>query len=385
MTITVSPEEMVGYYNKSYEKIAPTIKLDGFRPGKAPRKLVEAAAGTSRILSEALDMAVSDNYYKAIIDQKLNPINQPNIVINKYPSYGESTENVKEVFEFEAEIEVLPPATLGDYSKLKVKPKEARKAGEEDIKKVFDHFQKQSSTFVEIERPAKKGDRAEINFEGTLKKVRIDQMCSKNHPLILGEGNMIPGFEEKILGMKKGEKKDFKITFPKDYHAKEYAGKEAEFNIELVDLKEVKLPELNDEFAKKFGHKNMAELKKAIEKNLNQEMEEEGKRVLESEVMDKVLPLLKAEVPDSLILNETERMLHQYSEQLSRQGINFDMYLGSIKKTREQVLAEMKPQAEKNVKVGILLGKIIEDNKWDAKDPKSGEKAISYLVSKLTK
>ena len=210
-------------------------------------------------------------------------------------------------------------------------------------------------------------------------------MCSKNHPLVLGEGNMIPGFEEQIIGMKKGEKKDFKITFPKDYHSKEYAGKEAEFNVELVDLKEVKLPELNDEFAKKFGHKNMSELKKAIEKNLNQEMEEEGKRVLESEVMDKVLPLLKAEVPDSLILNETERMLHQYSEQLSRQGINFEMYLGSIKKTREQVLAEMKPQAEKNVKVGILLGKIIEENKWDAKDPKSGEKAISYLVNKLTK
>jgi len=385
LTITVSPEEMVGYYNKSYEKIAPTIKLDGFRPGKAPRKLVEAAAGTARILSEALDMAVSENYYKAIIENKLNPISEQKIGINKYPSYGESTENVKEVFEFEAEIEILPPVTLGDYSKVKVKIKEPKKAGAEDLKKVLDHFQKQSSTFSEVDRPAKKGDRVEINFEGFLKKVRIDQMCSKNHPLVLGEGNLIPGFEEEIVGMKKGEKKDFKIKFPKDYHAKEYAGKEAEFSVELADLKEVALPELNDEFAKKFGHKNMEELKKAIEKNLNQEMEEESKRNLEMEVIDKVLPLLNAEIPESLIGRETERMLHEYSEQLTRQGINFERYLDSIKKTREQIHTEMRPQAEKNVKIGFLLGKIIDEKKWDPKDPKNGEKAIAYLVKELTK
>lgn len=385
LTITVSPEEMVGYYNKSYEKIAPTIKLDGFRPGKAPRKLVEAAAGTARILSEALDAAVSENYYKAVVEKNLNPITQPKIVINKYPSYGDKSENVKDEFEFEAEIEVMPPITLGDYSKLKVKPKESKKAGAEDLKKVLDHFQKQSSTFSEIDRAAKKGDRVEITFEGFLKKVRIDQMCSKNHPLVLGEGNMIPGFEDHVIGMKKGEKKEFKITFPKDYHAKEYAGKEAEFNVELIDLKEVKMPELSDEFAKKFGHKNMEDLKKAIEKNLNQEMEEESKRNLEMEVIEKILPLLKAEIPESLIASETNRMLGQYSEQLSKQGINFERYLESIKKTREQILAEMKPQAEKNVKVGLLLGKIIEEKKWDSKDPKSGEKAIQYLVNELTK
>lgn len=385
LTITVSPEEMAAYYNKSYEKIAPTVKLDGFRPGKAPRKLVEAAAGTARILSEALDMAVSENYYKAIIEKKLNPISQPKIVINKYPAYGESADNVKDVFEFEAEIEIMPEVTLGDYSKLKIKPKDLKKAGAEDIKKVLDHFQKQASTFVEIDRPAKKGDRVEISFEGFLKKVRIDQMCSKNHPLILGEGSLIPGFEDEVVGMKKGEKKEFKITFPKDYHSKDYAGKDAEFKVELIDLKEIQLPELNDEFAKKFGHKNMDELKKAIEKNLNQELEEEHKRSVEMDAVDKVLPLLKAEIPNSLVEGETARMLGQYSEQLTRQGINFERYLDSIKKTREQILAEMKPQAEKNVKVGLLLGKIIEEKKWDPKDPKNGEKAIKYLVDTLTK
>ncbi|MFA4996083.1 MAG: trigger factor [Patescibacteria group bacterium] len=385
LTITVSAGEMVNYFNKSYEKIAPTIKMDGFRPGKAPRKLVEAAAGTARILSEALDMAISENYYKAIIEKNLNPIVQPKIVVNKYPNYGDTTESVKEDFVFEAEIEVLPPVELGDYKKLKVAKKSPDKAKQEDVEKVLKHFQKQSSTFADLDRAAKKGDRAELNFEGFLKKVRIDQMCSKNHPVILGEGNLIPGFEDEIIGMKKGEKKEFKIKFPKDYHSKEYASKEAEFKIELLDLKEVKLSELDDEFAKKFGHKNMTELKNAIEKNLNQELEEDHKRKLEADVIEKVLTVLKVEVPESLVEQETQRILGEFSNQLTSQGINIDRYLESIKKSQEDLLKEMKPQAEKNVKTGLLLGKIIEEKKWDPKDPKNGEKAIQYLVSELTK
>ncbi|MCL5410813.1 MAG: trigger factor [Patescibacteria group bacterium] len=385
LTITVSSSEMVGYFNKSYEKIAPTIKLDGFRPGKAPRKLVESAAGTARILSEALDMAISENYYKAIVEKNLNPITQPKIVVNKYPSYGDSEDNVKDEFEFEAEIEILPPVLLGDYKQLKVKARGVDKAKKEDIEKVLKHFQKQSATFSEIDRPAKKGDRVEINFEGFLKKVRVDQMCSKNHPLILGEGNLIPGFEEEIVGMKKGEKKEFKITFPKDYNSKDYAGKEAEFKIELVDLKEVKLPEFQDDFASKFGHKNMEELKKAVEKNLNLELEEDYKRNIEAEVIEKVLTKLKVEIPETLVDREAERIFGEFSQQISSQGINIERYLENIKKTKEELLKDMRPQAEKNVKTGLLLGKIIEENKWDSKDPKSGEKAINYLVNELTK
>ena len=385
LTITVSPKEMVGYFNKSYEKIAPTIKLDGFRPGKAPRKLVESAAGTARILSEALDMAISENYYKAIIEKKLNPISQPKIVVNKYPGYGDSEENVKDEFEFEAEIEVLPPVVLGDYKKLKVEAKSPDKAKKEDVEKVLKHFQKQSASFNEIDRPAKKGDRIEVNFEGFLKKVRIDQMCSKNHPLVLGEGSLIPGFEEEIIGMKKGEKKEFKITFPKDYHSKEYAGKEAEFKIELVDLKEVKLPEINDDFAKKFGHKNTDDLKKAIESNLNLELEEDHKRNLEAKVIEKALTVLKAEVPETLIERESHRIFSEFTNQLSTQGMNMERYLAGMKKKEEDLLKDMRPQAEKNVKTGLLLGKIIEENNWDPNDQKNGEKAIKYLVDTLTK
>lgn len=382
LVFVVEPMEMAGYFNRAYSKIAPTIKLPGFRPGKAPRKLVESAAGVSRLLSEALDSAVSNSYSRAIAENKIIPITSPNIVINKYPTYGTSAEEVQGNFEFEAELEALPEVILKDYSKVKVKKGEPKTAKKEDVDKVIEHFRKQNASFLETDSVAKNGDRVEINFEGFIKKVRIDQMCSKNHPVILGENSLIPGFEKEIVGLKKGDKKEFKITFPKDYHAKEYAGKEAEFKIEVNDLKQMRLPELDNKFAEMFGHKDLDLLTAAIEKNLNDEMTEEYHRELESKVVDGILPYLKTEIPETLIDREAEKMIADFGGQLQSQGLNLDMYLKNIKKTKEDMKKDMLPNAEKNVKVGLLLGKIIEENKWDQNSENIGKKAIDFLIEK---
>lgn len=385
LVIKLEPDEMVPYFLASFEKVAPTVKLDGFRPGKAPRKLVEEAAGVSRIMSEALDEAVSHSYYHAVQQEKMIPVSSPKIVINKYPTYGLTKDEVKGEFEFEVEIDVLPEVTLGDFSKLRIEKGEPKKVKKEDVEKVLAHFRKQSATLEDSAKPAEKGDRVELNFEGFLKKVRIDAMCSKNHPLILGEGSLIPGFEENILGMKKDEKKEFKIKFPADYHSKEFAGKEAEFKIELLDVKKVVLPELDQKFAEKFGHKGMDELKKAIEENLEKEMKESFELELENKAVEKVLPLLKAEIPESLVKKETERMVGDYAAQLTARGLNFEKYLEGMKKTKEDFEKDMYPQAEKNVRVGLLLGKIIDKENIDHHDQNAAKKAIKYLVSELTK
>lgn len=386
LVIMVSAKEMAGYFNQSYQKIAPTIKLDGFRSGKAPRKLVESAAGIARILSEGLDLAVSENYFKALKENNISPLSAPKIVINKYPNYGSTAEEVKDDFEFEAEVETMPEAKLGDWKKIKkITKEEPKKATKEDVEKVLLHFQKQSAPLLEVDRPAEKGDHVDLNYEGSVKHVKIDQMCSKNHPLILGENTLIPGFEDNIVGMKKGEKKEFEIKFPADYHAKEFAGKDAIFKVELNNLRQVKLPALDTAFAEKFGHKNIEDLKKAIGENLNKELGEDAQHKLEETIVNAMLPLLKVEVPEILIEREIERMLGQFSAQLAGQGLNFERYLESIKKTREDIQKEMHPQAEKNVKVGIMLGKIIEEQKWDQGDPEAGKKAINYLISELVK
>lgn len=385
LTITVSPKEMVKYFDLAYEKIAPEAKLQGFRPGKAPRALVESTVGISRIFGEALDMAVNENYINALKENNLSPIAEPSVVIDKYPTYGKNEEEIKDNLEYQIEISVFPEVEIGDYSKIKIELPKKEEAKEEDVKKILDNLLKQKSNFKEIDREAKLGDFVELSYEGSLKGVRIDAMCSKNHPMVLGEGNLIPGFEKEVQGMKKGEKKTFKIKFPKDYHSKEYAGKDAEFSVELVNLKEVVLPELDDTFAADFGQKNVADLKDAIKHNLEHELEHKYENELEVRVIDKVIPLVKATLPEVMVSQEVERMIEGYKEQLKKMGLTFDSYLTSMKKTEEDIRKEMKVTAEKNVKVGLMLGEIIKEQKLDPRDPDSGKKAIEYLVKELTK
>ena len=384
-TVVVAPSEMVGYFNQAFEKVAPEVKLPGFRPGKAPRPLVESAVGVSRIISEALDMAIKKSYFEALTEHEITPVSEPNIVINKYPTYGATPEEIKEDFEYSIEVAVFPEVKVGDYSKLKVDLPKKEEAKEEDIQKILDNLLKQKANFKEVDREVKKGDFVELSYEGTLKGVRIDAMCSKNHPMVLGEGNLIPGFEEEVVGMKKGEKRSFKIKFPKDYHSKEYAGKDAEFSVELENLKEVELPAFDDQFAMGFGEKTPEDLKKAIKKNLEHEIEHRHESEIEMSVIDKILPIVSVEIPESMVEREANRMIEEYKGQLQKMGMTFDSYLESLKKTEADLRKDFSKTAEKNVKVGLLIGHIIKEQGFDAGDQASGKKAIDYLVSKLTK
>jgi trigger factor len=385
LTISVEPKELISHFKHAYSHAAPTVKIDGFRPGKAPRELIESTVGVTRLLSEGLDMAINKAYIEALEENKLNPINQPSIAINKYPAYGQSEEEIGDGLEFTAEFMVFPEAEIGDYSKIKIEKPKKEEAKEEDVEKILDNLQRQKATFEEVERGAEMGDLAEITFEGFLKKVRMDQMCSKNHPVVLGEKTLIPGFEDEIVGMKKGEKKDFKIKFPKDYHAKDLAGKEAEFNVELLSLKKINKPEIDEAFAASFGQKDAKELREAIKTNLEMEMDKKYQSELEQRVLDKLIPLVKVELADELIDREIDRLVHDYEHQLQHMGMNLESYLKTIKKTTEDLRKDMRPAAEKNIKTGLLLGKVIEEQKIDHDDKEAGAKAVEYLVKELTK
>ena len=278
----------------------------------------------------------------------------------------------------------MPEIKLGDYKKIKVKVPEKRKSDESDVEKILLHLRRQKATFKEIERGAKTGDRIEINYEGTLKGVKLDKLYSKNHPLILGEGNLIPGFEDQISGLKMGESKEFEITFPKDYHDKDVADKKVKFKVTLADAKEVVLPECNNVFAKEFGQETVAKLEKSIAKSLEQEIEVEHKNMIDNMVVEKVLPLLTIDVPEILVWQESERMLETFKNQIESRGMNFEKYLTNMKKDIETIKNEMKPQAEKNVKIGLMLGKVIEAENIDPKDKEAGRRALEKLVEIAT-
>lgn len=384
LTVSLEPKELAVYFRKSFDRLSKEVKLDGFREGKAPYKLVEAKLGHNRLLGDGVDMAANEGFRAAIEQEKLMPLSPPKVEIKKIPGYSLDETEIADALIFEAEFEIMPEIKLGDYKKIKVNIPEKRKSDKSDVEKILLHLRRQKATFKEIKRPAKAGDRIEINYEGTLKGVKLDKLCSKNHPLILGEGNLIPGFEDHILGLNMGESKEFEIMFPKDYHDKDVADKKVKFKVTLVDAKEVILPEYDDVFAKEFGQETVAELEKSIAKSLEQEIEIEHKNIVDNLVVEKVLPLLSVDIPEILIWQETERMLETFKNQIESRGMNFEKYLTNMKKDIEVIKDEMKTQAEKNVKIGLILGKIIEAEKIDPKDKEAGRLALERLVKIAT-
>ncbi|OIN89834.1 trigger factor [Candidatus Berkelbacteria bacterium CG1_02_42_45] len=385
LKISLPPEELMPYFQATYKKLAPEVKIAGFRPGKAPRKLVEETIGQARLLSESLEVAVQRSYFEAVGREKLIPICPPKVAIVKYPSWGLDADEVEGGLVFEAEIEVMPEVKLGNFSGVKVKKKKIAETKKSDIEKILLHLRRQKATFVEVERGAEKGDRVEINYEGSVGGVKKDAMSAKNQPLVLGEGALIPGFEDNLIGMKKNDEKEFEIKFPADFSARDFAGKTAKFKVRVVDLKEIKLPEPSDQFAASFGRRNIPDLTTAIEKSLKDEVENKARNELELEVIEKVLPYLEVIVPEGLVEQEISRIIAGMEEQIKNRGLKFEKYLESIKKTLPELRRDLRPTAEKNIRIGFLLGKIIEKEKIDQKDPDAGRRALDYLIARLVK
>ena len=385
LEIVLKPEELVKYYRQAYEKVAAGVEISGFRPGKAPYKIIAAKVGHNKLLNDGLDLAVRESYQSAVAEQKISPLSYPEIVIKKAPNFSLDTEEIKDNLEYELSVDVMPEIKLKDYSKLKIKKSKKEEVKVDDVKKIVEHLRRQRATFKEADRGARKGDRTEINFSGKIKNVIRDKLCSKNFPLILGEGSLIPGFEDKLMDHKKGDKINFKIKFPKDYFDKEFAEQIVDFEVELLDVKEVILPEVDKTFAESFGRKSKDDLEKSIHESLEKEMEQNYQNKLEQEVVEKILPNLEVEIPKVLIDNESDRLINDIKTRVESQGLKFEKYLENMKKDEETLRADLLGQAKKNIRIGFLLGKIIEEKKWDGSDKGASKKAVDYLVSVLTK
>jgi trigger factor len=286
--------------------------------------------------------------------------------------------------QYEAEVAVWPEATVGDYKKLKVKKPTEDPVTEKEIDKIVEYLQKQKGEMKEVDRPAKENDWVAIDFEGKMGGVVQENMTSKNHPVILGSGTLIPGFEKNIEGMKAGAEKTFGIVFPKDYNEKSVAGKKAEFKVKLLELKEVILPQVTDDFVKDFGHKDVAGMREGIKESLKKEKEEKRKLDTENLVLDKLLGVTKADIPEALVEQELDRIFARMERQAKSYGMTLEQYLLSMKKTQAELRGEWRGQAEKHVKVGLALGEVAKREKFAAKDEKVTEKVVNKLVTIMT-
>lgn len=380
--ITVPEKDIGKFFDKAYEKLAPQVKISGFRPGKAPKMMILEAVGQNRYNSEALNLALMQSYFSAVQKEGIIPITQPAVSIKQFGEHQD--------FVFEAEVDILSKIILGDYQSVRVKNKNKDKsyqATDKELEIIVKRLKYQGATFNNVDRPAKNGDRIEIEFEGYDKKIKQENLCSKNYPLILGEGVLIPGFEDKIIGMKKGEEKKFDLDVPAT--VKGAKAKKIDFTVKMLDVKEVKLPELNDDFAKKFGHNNPENLFKAIKENIIREKEIQDKMQLEQEVLEKVAEKVFMEIPQSLVEQDINRRITQIQQ---RSGPGFQEFLKKSGKSLEDLRKDLTPQAEKSVKTGLILGELAKEFGLAKIKPKTAEeqkqvvrKTIDKLVAIATK
>lgn len=332
------------------KRVARTAKIQGFRPGKAPAKIVEMNYG-AQVREEVLGEQVQQAFYKAAAEQKLR--------VAGYPRF-EPAEGDAESFKFAAAFEVFPEVVVGDLAGKEIeKPK--TEVTDAEIDKTVDILRKQRTRFNRVEREAANGDRVIIDFKGAIDGVAFEGGSSENFPFMLGQGQMLPEFEAGIIGMKEGEIKSVVVSFPADYHGKDVAGKTAVFEILVKNVAEAQLPEVNEEFAKQLGiaDGDVAKMRAEIRKNVEREVKRRLSAQIKENVMQALIDVTPMDLPKALVDLEVGRLMEQARQDLAQRGMQVkDMPLPADLFTQ---------QAERRVALGLILSAVVEANKLEAK------------------
>jgi trigger factor len=365
LTIEVSLKEIKPHLDKAANKMAANKKIPGFRPGKAPYDLVKNKFGEMTILQAAIDSIVSETYFKAVTSEKLQAVGQPQINVEKIAPNNPIV--------YKAIVALLPKITLGDWKSLSVK-KQSIKASDEEVEKAIQQLQSMNVKEKISNKAISKGDKAEIDFEVTFDKVVIEGGKHNKYPIVIGEGNMIPGFEDNLIGMKKGEEKKFDLKFPDKYFQESLAGKEHKFAVKVTEVYKRDLPKLDDAFAKTIGFESLDKFKKQLVKNIVQEKTTKEEQRVEVEAIKAIGATSEiADIPQILIHNEVHKMLHELEHSIKQQGMDMDGYLKSIKKTKEDMQKDFEPQAIERIKGALILRQISDEEKITIDDKQIDE------------
>lgn len=353
LTVVANEADLSSIKQHVLQKLAPKVKVQGFREGKVPLAVAEKSIDPNVLQTEVIDDAINHFYSDAVNEKRLRVVSQPSIELTKFVPYTE--------LEFVATVETIGKVTVPDYKKVTVK-KEAVKVTADDVNEVLSRLQAQSATYTEVDRAAKLGDRTTIDFAGKDAKGPVANADGKDYPLTLGSKTFIPGFEEEVVGLKKGDEKSFDITFPKDYGSKALQGKKVTFTITVKKVEETKNEDLNDEFAAKVGpFKNIAELKADVKSQIEAERENQAQRAFEDAIIKDLVKKAKLSIPASLLEEQMDAVDNEFKQSLTYRGQTFQEYLEASGQTAEQYREkELKPAAEERIKAGILLSEIAE-------------------------
>ena len=374
LTIEVNAAEFEAAVEKAYQKMRRKISVPGFRPGKAPRKMIERMYGAEVFFEEAINIAFPEAYEAAAEQEKLQIVGYPTVEM-----VGEVT---KDGFTFKATTPVYPEVTLGEYKGLKAEKPEVKVLAA-DVDERLKALADRNTRLVSVEREAKSGDTAVIDFEGFLDGKPFDGGKGENHNLELGSGSFVPGFEDQVIGMKAGEEKDLDITFPEDYH-KDLAGKKVVFHVKAKEIKCKELPKLDDDFAKDVSeYDTLKELKDSIKREITEQREQSAKYAVENELMEKVAANIECDIPDALIDEQCARFLEEFKQRLQSQGIPYDQYCKMTNMDEAKFLEEGKEPATRQVRMDLAVNAIIKEEKLEATDEEV-EKQYNDLAEKYS-
>ena len=376
LNIQIEQPEMVKYIDKTTSRLAKQITIPGFRKGEAPKELILKQINPNDLLNETFEYAINESYKQAIQQENLSPLANPEIKLSDKAS--------KDSLEYTAIISIMPEIKLPDYKKLVSKvTKETEDITDKDVEEAKKYLQKSRGTQNIVERAAKSGDIVSLNYALTVDKKEFDK--SENMPVEIGAGKFIPGFEDEVIGLKAGDKKEFDIKFPDEYHNSDIASKVGHFTITINDIQEIQLPAWDENFAKELsnGEKTIVDLESSLRDGLIAERRQEIKTNYTQAIVDSILVKIQVELPEVLVISERDKIIQEMEQKALYAGHTLDDALAQAGKTRDQLLEEATPQAESRVKLMLLLKAITVEQDFKA-DSKEVQHRIHHILERYS-
>lgn len=361
LTIEVSAEELEKALEEAYQKNKNKISIPGFRKGKVPRHMIEKMYGKEIFYEDAANAIIPDAYEKALEECEEDIVSSPSIDVVQIEA--------GKPFIFTAEVALKPEVKLGKYKGVKVDKIET-KVTDEEIDAEINRERENNARNIDItDRPVKDGDITTLDFEGFVDGVAFEGGKGENYPLTIGSGAFIPGFEEQLIGAEIDKEVEVNVTFPEDYQAEELKGKAAVFKCTVKGIKEKELPELDDEFASEVSEfETLAEYKADVKGKLEERKAKEAKDEKEAAVIEAIVNDSEMDIPEAMLETQQKQMVDEFAQRLQMQGLSLDQYFQFTGATYEQMVEQVKPQAEKRIKSRLVLEAIVKAEKITATD-----------------
>jgi len=368
LLVEMTVEEFTPYIEKGAQKVAEKVKIEGFRPGKAPLDILKQKVGEMTILEEAAHIAIHKTIDDIIEKNTMErmAVGQPKVEITKLAPNNP--------FEYKVTVAIMPTVALGKYKDLKIKPAEA-KVENIDIEKTLKELQDMRVKEVISEKEVAGSDKVLVDIEMFMDKVPVEGGQTKDLAVIIGKNYFVGGFDKELLGAKTGEERKFSLPFPDDHHQKNLAGKMVDFIVKIGSVYQRELPEINDEFAVSFRFKDLADLKKTLSENILTDRTNQADNKAELEMLDKIATDTKfGDLPEAMVESETHHMMHELEDNVARQGGKMEDYLQHLGKTRNELVLDLLPNAVKRVKTALVMKEIGTVEKIEISDAEIDKK-----------